>query len=338
MKENFMKQYSHYLSKPLRLLAIAVGVAATSGAAHAQSTISFIGTVRDFLYANTPSGTYNGNMGMGHPDFENTGDFGVKTNLVQQTLTNPTGASNATLLTDTNARFATGILANNNYSGAGASNTNVGPTLSSASNFSQWYTNTPGVNVLSGYYTFVASQSAPGVYTYNNQTYFPMNFTQGADTFTPRNGGGFGTVNADGSTGTGNNFSFTTEIRTNFQYTASANQSFTYNGDDDVYVYINGRLAIDLGGVHPAANQTINLNTLAGQANNPFALTDGGTNRLDIFTAERHTTGSTLRIDTNIPLVAVVPPGFAAVPEAGTLALLLPGFALVGAVIVRRRK
>ena len=46
---------------------------------------------------------------------------------------------------------------------------------------------------------------------------------------------------------------------TNTKFTYSEGQEFTFSGDDDVWVYINGTLALDLGGRHQSLTATILL-------------------------------------------------------------------------------
>ena len=86
------------------------------------------------------------------------------------------------------------------------------------------------------------------------------------------------------------NFHFTTEIHTSFQYTGG--ETFTFTGDDDVWVYINKKLVIDIGGVHGNTSANVKLDDLG--------LTPGLVYNLDVFHAERRTVGSNFRIDTTI--------------------------------------
>ena len=96
------------------------------------------------------------------------------------------------------------------------------------------------------------------------------------------------------------NFHFTVELQTEFTYDADAGNMFEFIGDDDVWVYIDGQLVIDLGGVHAAEHQFVDLNRLG--------LVDGETYSLHFFFAERHRTQSNFRIVTNLQLGCPAPP------------------------------
>lgn len=67
---------------------------------------------------------------------------------------------------------------------------------------------------------------------------------------------------------------------------------FDFTGDDDVYLFINNQLVLDLGGAHAAAQKRISLD---GRG-----LEKGKTYNFDFFYMERHTDASNLRISTNI--------------------------------------
>ena len=97
------------------------------------------------------------------------------------------------------------------------------------------------------------------------------------------------------------NYHFTTEIDTEFMFERGKGQIFTFTGDDDVWVFIDGKLVVDLGGMHGAQGQSIELDRLTW-------LQDGGTYRLKVFHAERHRVDSNFRIDTNLRLRMVEMP------------------------------
>jgi fibro-slime domain-containing protein len=152
------------------------------------------------------------------------------------------------------------------------------PSTTGQANFDQWYRTVDGVNQAIPL-TIQMTQGAGGVYTYDNGDFFPID------------GQGFG------DEGNPHNYHFTFELHTAFVY--EGGEVFQFTGDDDLFTFINGHLAIDLGGVHGAMNATIDLDARAAE----LEITVGETYPLDFFFAERHTTESNFRIDTTIAFV-----------------------------------
>jgi fibro-slime domain-containing protein len=154
------------------------------------------------------------------------------------------------------------------------------PQITSADSFSQWYNTMDGVNLeIAG--ELMLTEIMPGIYSFSSSAFYPLT------------GLGFGnnvTPNWEGDTFPDINGAFTTEIHTTFTY--EVGQKFEFSGDDDVWVYIDGKLAMDLGGLHGAVNGSILLDTLG--------LTAGQSYTLDAFHAERCDSGSNFRIDTSI--------------------------------------
>lgn len=158
--------------------------------------------------------------------------------------------------------------------------------IASADSFHDWYHDAPGVN-WSQPLTLTLWRQADGTYVFDDKEDAIYADRNG---FFPLEDDAFG--NPGGSPD--RNFHFTFELHTDFVYDASADHHFKFIGDDDVWVFINDQLVIDLGGVHAAEEQYVELNRLG--------LEDGEVYTLDFFFAERHRTQSNFRIATTLPL------------------------------------
>jgi fibro-slime domain-containing protein len=108
------------------------------------------------------------------------------------------------------------------------------------------------------------------------------------------------------------NFSFTTEVKYWFKYDSTASATLDFTGDDDVWVFVNGRLTVDLGAWHVPLNGSVTIangmvsstsyTTLTGAPVTTngtaaqFNLENGKVYLISVFHAERQTEGSSFKL------------------------------------------
>ena len=168
------------------------------------------------------------------------------------------------------------------------------PSLGSASckpkDLLQWFRTQ---EVLEGYsnaicYDLEITYNAQGLWVADYPSFFPM------DDFTHLDEGKtiVNPWNKKTSDNRPHNYSFTMEIDAEFVY--KKGQTFDFRGDDDVFVFINNELVVDIGGVHNPLTGNVNLDTLG--------LVEGSNYSFKIFFAERQESGSSFKMATSMDL------------------------------------
>lgn len=148
-------------------------------------------------------------------------------------------------------------------------------TTTGPGNFAKWFNDSP--DNMKAILPLKLTPTGTGAFNYTNMAFFPAD------------GQLFGNESTDGQ-GVSHNFNFTTEWHLMFTY--QRGQTFTFRGDDDLWVFVNGNLAIDLGGIHNGQDATLELDTLGLSAGTDYPF--------DIFYCERHVVASEIEIETSI--------------------------------------
>jgi len=164
-----------------------------------------------------------------------------------------------------------------------------------ATSYSQWYTDSSyskkSVGTLAlelqpnGTYQFRASKNFGG------QQFYPLdNNMQWGDE--QRICSSWPYQNQENSCGAAtHNYHFTTEVRYLFPF--QGGETLTFSGDDDVWVYVNGQLAVDIGGTHQEQERAVTL------TNGSFGMQAGKIYEIVVFQAERHPVDSNYTLTLN---------------------------------------
>lgn len=160
--------------------------------------------------------------------------------------------------------------------GAGRKPTRTSAHPQVALKLEDWYATIPNVNT--AYVVDFWLEPVGQSFVLDSSRFFPLDGVPSAESM------------QNDDDGQPRNFGFTTELHTSFRY--AGGEVFTFRGDDDVFVFVDGKLVVDIGGVHGPTQGTVMIDQLG--------LTKGNVYTLDLFQAERNPTGSNFRIETTL--------------------------------------
>ncbi len=279
-------------------IGISIWLMVFAAAAHGQALVAPVvltGVVRDFeeLRARQATG--------GHPDFNPTWD--PRGWEAWGCFDKPTAAKGAVqenlAVGDANPDKLAGFLPYDRDERGPALKAGFDmPPNCFRSRFGEWYTTRdPSIN--RAFFLELPFSKTGSVYSYDNPDFFPLDDDKlaGLRPQVPSVTKTFGhrqTGTSEGIDMAKHNYGFTFEFHAKFTAHKGTGQQFSFRGDDDVWVFINDRLVIDLGGLHAAEFAQVNIDSLS--------LEEGKACFLDFYFAERRVEASRLTITTSLDL------------------------------------
>ncbi|MEM8605905.1 MAG: DUF4215 domain-containing protein [Myxococcota bacterium] len=186
---------------------------------------------------------------------------------------------------------------------AAASGVGNGGFPDSAESFSAWYRTSPTL-VADGNIQVVESltltrpdpTNTPNRYEFDNSAFFPLDDIGWELEAPPLQ---------ELPLNNGHNFGFTTEVRYFFVY--QGDEVLRFRGDDDLWVFVDGRLCMDIGGIHGAISGVMSFDPaftddsderqdIVDACIEDLDLQEGRVYEVAIFHAERHVSESNFRL------------------------------------------
>jgi fibro-slime domain-containing protein len=194
--------------------------------------------------------------------------------------------------TDASDREIPPRLAGRNFGGRPAPHDSMGffgvesgGGISSSTTFDRWFRDVLGTN-MSTVRNIVLTRNEEDVYEFLTDAFYPLD----GDLL--------------GNEGDPHNYYFTYAFTTTFDYHPGSGQFIEFEGGDGAWMFIDGRLVMDLGGVESSVRQYVEMDRLglrAGAAN---------PHTVRFFYAHRSAGESVFRLRTNIELSGSTPAGF----------------------------
>ncbi|MFA5625646.1 MAG: DUF4215 domain-containing protein [Bradymonadales bacterium] len=164
----------------------------------------------------------------------------------------------------------------------------TGERISCEDSFNMWYRSVPGVNLIFKERLELEQDLSLDPqgrsYVFDSNEFFPLDDRGYGNYIEPPRS---------------HNYGFTTELQAYFQY--KGGEVLDFRGDDDVWVFINNRLAVDIGGVHGPINDSVALArdihpTTGKHWDARFNIFEDGIYSIVLFHAERHYYGSIFKL------------------------------------------